>query len=150
MTTTPPPILEHLARRLLEEEGGDLARPALAGEAAERLFATFHGHLTPLLGSSGFGSVLKRSLLRSVRDHPVLETARVLADPAVPLAGLTHDLEDQDPDEVARGLVSLVSRFLAELGEVERGRDPSVFTLWPALAESFDPEDLVLRDGEWE
>jgi hypothetical protein len=150
MTKKPPQNLEQLARRLLEEEGADFQVPSTTGEAAENLFRAFQGHLRPLLGSSGFEALLKRSLYRALQHHPALEPIRVCPDVSVPLGGLTDCVEQRPEEVVEEAFVCLVARFLTELGRVEQGREPSVFHLWPMLAESFRPEDLLLGSGEWD
>ena len=111
MPQRPPERLYDFARRLLWRE----AEIAGQGEIAvgfESACRSLHDRLAPLISSSGFHTLLARSLRLAVRDAPFLAGVRISANDDCALSGLGGAVEPRDPAEVADGLTMVLAHFM--------------------------------------
>ncbi len=99
------PVVQDLIRLLRDAE-----TPADVAFNAERVFESLRRHLSSVLGTSGYATLLARSLALTRNEHPGL--AGLTTDKNGSLQGQFTELsEGRDPADAARGFAALLRRF---------------------------------------
>jgi hypothetical protein len=101
-----------IARRLLDQEMGDLQDPAQVAEAGERICRKLHGQIAPLIGPRGFQAMVDYAMRGVAAQHPLLKEVQTGIGDDPCLKGLAEKARDSDPAQVSEALLAFFASFL--------------------------------------
>jgi hypothetical protein len=139
VTTLVGPAQAHLelARWLLAREAREAPNTCGVARAAEGACQKLLERLAKLITSGGCQAVLARALRLTGSDFQFLRGVEPGRAPGAYLEGLTARAEGTDPDQVERGLASLLAALLELtalfIGDYLKGR--LLLDVWPDLPE---------------
>jgi DNA-binding NarL/FixJ family response regulator len=107
-----PNLSRREAEQILRRFGADPSSSGRTGAAVERFFVRLQQRFNPLVGQSGYRSLLQAAHRRVVKEHPVLERCAVESTGNPFFGGLEARMGDADPAEAWGGLTALTGEFL--------------------------------------
>lgn len=110
---TSSPGIQSLVKRLLEHETGAHPEADELAAGANAVFRKFANHLEPLVGATGFQTLLARALHLTRSDFPILEgvkSGKTISGAF--LEGLGEAVRNQDAGEVREAVTLMLATFL--------------------------------------
>ncbi len=138
------PSIREMAARALVEHGGDPTSGAKTGAAVERFFSALQRRFNPLVGPSGYRSLLEQAHATALREHPVLEywPVRRSGNPFFGNLETRAACGNGQAKQVWDGLVALTAEFLSISETLGRSGETPGLTLNGAGEKS-------QRPGRW-
>lgn len=136
--------MQTFARRLIENEANGVKSLRAKNAAAFEIYEKLRPQLEPLVGKSGFRSLLSRALTLATMEISELRTMQVRANGA--LEGPKEVKENQNSTKVYKGRVVFLAHLLGLLVAFI-GRNLTVRLMneiWPNVT----LDDLDLEEGE--
>lgn len=108
----PGPAVRSLALRLLERETGPRPGAEEVAAGAGAVCRKLSEHIQPLVGPTGFFTLLARALYLARPDFPLLDGVTSDASSESGLEGLATRARGREPDEVRAAVTAVFAHFL--------------------------------------